>query len=167
MALPSVLKNFNLFVDGRGYAGRVEEVELPKLTIKTEEYRAGGMDAPVDIDLGMEKLECSFTLAEYDPALFAMWGLVPGNWVNITLRGGMDKDGVVTPVIVSLTGRWKELDMGSWKAGEIAKLKIQVSGRYYQLMIGTSAVVHIDLVNMVRLVDGVDHLAAMRAAIGA
>lgn len=167
MGLPSVLKNFNLFVDGKGYAGRVEEVELPKLTIKTEEFRAGGMDAAIEIDMGMEKLEASFTLAEYDPALFAMWGLVPGSWVNLTLRGGMDKDGVVTPVVVNLTGRWKEIDMGSWKAGEMAKLKISVSGRYYQLLIGATTAVHIDLENMIRVVDGVDQLATMRAAIGA
>ena len=44
---PRVLKNMNLFVDGRGYAGRVDEIELPKLTLKTEEHRAGGMDVPV------------------------------------------------------------------------------------------------------------------------
>ena len=30
--LPHVLKNMNLFVDGRGYAGRVDEIKLPKLT---------------------------------------------------------------------------------------------------------------------------------------
>lgn len=45
-----VLKNFSLFVDGRGYAGKAEEVTPPKLTIKTEEFRGGGMDAPIDID---------------------------------------------------------------------------------------------------------------------
>jgi len=167
MGLPSVLKNFNLFVDGKGYAGKVDEVELPKLTIKTEEYRAGGMDAPVEIDMGMEKLECSFTLSEYDPALFAMWGLVPGSWVNVTLRGAMENAGVVTPVVVSLTGRWKEIDMGTWKAGEIAKLKITVTGRFYELLIGGTAAVHIDLENMIRIVDGVDQLLALRTAIGA
>ena len=37
--LPRILKNFNLFVDGRGYAGRVDEITLPKLTIKTEEFQ--------------------------------------------------------------------------------------------------------------------------------
>ena len=26
---PKVLKNMNLFVDGRGYAGRIDEIELP------------------------------------------------------------------------------------------------------------------------------------------
>ena len=29
--LPRVLKNMNLFVDGRGYAGRIDEIQLPKL----------------------------------------------------------------------------------------------------------------------------------------
>ena len=27
--LPRVLKNLNLFIDGRGYAGRVDEIALP------------------------------------------------------------------------------------------------------------------------------------------
>ena len=46
--LPKILKNFNVFVDGLGYAGRVEEITLPKLTIKTEEYQGAGMSAPVE-----------------------------------------------------------------------------------------------------------------------
>ena len=62
--MSKILKNFNLFVDGRGYAGRAEEVTPPKLTIKTEEIRNGGMDAPISVDLGMEKLECQFILIE-------------------------------------------------------------------------------------------------------
>ena len=49
---PRVLRGFDVFVDGRGYAGKVEELELPKLSIKTEEFRAGGMDVPVELDMG-------------------------------------------------------------------------------------------------------------------
>ena len=55
--MAKILKNFNLFVDGRGYAGKAEEVTPPKLTIKTEEFRGGGMDVPAAVDMGMEKLE--------------------------------------------------------------------------------------------------------------
>ena len=54
--IPKILKNFNLFIDGRGYAGKCDEVNPPKLNIKSEEYRAGGLDAPIPIDMGMEKL---------------------------------------------------------------------------------------------------------------
>lgn len=53
--LPKILKNFNVFVDGRGFAGRAEEITLPKLTIKTEEFLGAGMSAPVEVDMGMEK----------------------------------------------------------------------------------------------------------------
>ena len=38
---PRVLKNMNLFVDGRGYAGRVDEIELPKLTSCRRHGRSG------------------------------------------------------------------------------------------------------------------------------
>ena len=65
--LPHVLKNMNLFVDGRGYAGRVDEIKLPKLTLKTEEHRAGGMDIPVELELGMDKLEAELTISDFDP----------------------------------------------------------------------------------------------------
>ena len=37
--LNDILKNMSLFVDGRGYAGNVDELNLPKLALKTEEFR--------------------------------------------------------------------------------------------------------------------------------
>jgi P2 family phage contractile tail tube protein len=86
--LNDVLKNMSLFVDGRGYAGNIEELNLPKLTMKTEEFRAGGMDAPVEVDMGMEKLECDFTLTRFDKDLLKLFGLAPGNTVSLTERTG-------------------------------------------------------------------------------
>ena len=74
MQYPRVMKNMNLFVDGRGYAGRIDEIQLPKLTLKTEEHRAGGMDLPVEIELGMEKLEAEMTFSDYDPELSSCLG---------------------------------------------------------------------------------------------
>lgn len=57
--LPNILKNFNVFVDGKGYAGKIDEITLPKLTIKTEEYHAGGVDIPISIDMGWKSLKLS------------------------------------------------------------------------------------------------------------
>ena len=91
--MPKVLKNMNLFIDGRGYAGRVDEIELPKLALKTEEHRAGGMDVPLEIDLGMEKLEATLTLSDYDPELFKLYGMVANDSVAITIRGAIQAQG--------------------------------------------------------------------------
>jgi hypothetical protein len=166
MMIPKVLKGFNLFVDGVGYAGLVEDVTLPKLSLKRDDHYNGGMDAPVDLEMGMDKLECDFTLSEYSDAIIKQFGLRNGAQVPLTMRGGLDNESGVIPVVVTLKGAWKDLDMGSWKAGEKSTLKAMVSLRYYKLAIGGTDLVEIDVENMVRIIDGVDQLAPMRDAIG-
>jgi P2 family phage contractile tail tube protein len=47
MGLPRKIKNFATFVDGTNFVGEMPEVSLPKLARKTEDYRSGGMNAPV------------------------------------------------------------------------------------------------------------------------
>ena len=165
--IPNVLKNFNLFVDGRGYAGIVEELNLPKINLKLEEHRVGGMDSPIQLTQGIDKLESDFTLSEYDQLVIQEFGLADGAQVPLKFRGGLDnEDGAVTPVEVTLTGSWNDLDLGNWKAGEKAPLKIMVAVRYYKLVIGGQDLIEIDVLNMVRSINGVDQLADMRAAIG-
>jgi len=164
--LPKILKNFSAFVDGRGYAGRVDEITLPKLAIKMEEYRAGGMDVPIDIDLGMEKLEAEITFSEYDPELFRLFGIMDNSTVNFTLRGGLQGTGDAQPVVVNLRGKIKELDSGSWKAGDKATLKCMISIFYYKLTIDRRELIEIDAENMIRKINGVDQLSSMRQALG-
>ena len=164
--MSKILKNFNLFVDGRGYAGRAEEVTPPKLTIKTEEIRNGGMDAPISVDLGMEKLECQVILIEYDPELLKQFGLVSGNSVQLTLRGALVDETSTTPMVIGLRGMFTEVDMGKFKAGDKSTLQCTVACRYYSLDIGGNKIIEIDVDNMTRVIDGTDQLAAIREAIG-
>lgn len=165
--LPQVIRAMSLYADGNGYAGVVEEITPPKLTIKTEEFKAGGMDVPLELDQGMEKLECSFTVASYDKSLFAAYGLVPGNMIAVTLRGAIEEDGNITPVVMKLNGSWKELDFGTWKAGEKVQLKVAVALKKYELVIGKDEQIFIDIPNMVRRINKVDMLSDARAAIAA
>ena len=165
--LPHVLKNMNLFVDGRGYAGRVDEIKLPKLTLKTEEHRAGGMDIPVEIELGMDKLEAELTISVFDPEVFKLFGLLDNAATQITIRGAIQAQGVAAkPVIVNLRGGWKELDAGTWKPGDKSTLTLQVAAHYYKLTVADEELIEIDAVNLVRKVGGVDQMAEIRAAIG-
>lgn len=165
--LPRVLKNMNLFVDGRGYAGRIDEIQLPKLTLKTEEHRAGGMDLPVEIDLGMEKLEAELTISDYDPEVYKLFGLLDLKPVQITIRGAIQAQGEdAKPVVVNLRGGWREIDAGTWKPGDKSTLKVSVAASYYKLTIDGQEVVEVDAINLVRKVGGVDQMNAIRAAIG-
>ncbi len=164
--IPKILKNFNLFIDGRGYAGRVEEVNLPKLSIKTEEFRAGGLDAPVLVDMGIEKLEGSFTLLEYDKDVLKQFGLVSGNAVQVTMRGAIQDDSNVSAVIVKLRGMYTEMDMGKVSAGDKATLQCTIVCRYYSLEIDADKLIEIDVDNMTRVIGGQDKLIDVRKALG-
>lgn len=164
---PRVLKNMNLFVDGRGYAGRVDEIELPKLTLKTEEHRAGGMDLPVEIDLGMEKLESTMTISDFDPEVFRLFGLLDRQDTPITVRGAIQRQGeAAQPVVIAMRGGWKEIDSGTWKPGDKSTLKVAAALNYFRLSINGQEVVEIDAKNMLRRIGGTDQMASIRNAIG-
>lgn len=167
MALPKTLRNFSLYVDGRGYAGRVTELTPPTLTVMAEEYRGGGMDLPAQIDMGMEALDMEFVLAEYDPEVLKLFGLVNQNQVRATIRGAMMANGEeATSIVYNVTGHIKEHDPGSMVAGEITEATFVMGLRYYKLTIGGSVVHEIDVENMTRVINGTDQLASIRTAIG-
>lgn len=165
--LPKTLKGFAVVVDGFGYFGRLNSGQLPKLVIKMEEFRDGGMDAPVELDMGSEKMEAEYGFAEYDPNLLSLWGLI-GQTKTLILTGSMEgEDGSTTPIVGTLTGVVKQSDFGDWKSGgEKTELKLMHAVRYFQLMIGARQVYEIDVENCIRRIDGVDQLAARRLALG-
>lgn len=160
--IPKILKNFNVYVDGRGYAGRVEEITLPKLTIKTEEFLGAGMAAPVEIDMGMEKLEMDLTFAEYDTELFKLFGLTNGSETAFTIRGAIQGAGNTESVVINVRGFFKELNCDTWKPAEKAALKCSIACTYYKLSIAGVELIEIDPINMVRNVNGSDQLSAFR-----
>lgn len=167
MAARDVRINFNAFIDGKGYAGQVEEFNAPKLTLKTEEFRGGGMDMPVEIEMGQEKMEADVSLLSYDRAALGRWGLGQGVSVPFTVREELrSHDGTVTAVVHNMRGKMREIDPGTSKAGEKAVLKIAFALDYYKLTHGGIVVHEIDAVNMVRIVNGFDVKAASRAALG-
>ncbi len=162
-----VRKNYNIFFDGRGYAGLSEEFNAPKLALKTEDWMGGGMFADVELTMGMEKLNADFSLLCVDPDILARFSVVEGAWVPITAREALDSiDGTVKPLIHTMRGKVKEIDPGTSKPGTKATTKITLSLIYYKLTHGVRVVQEIDLLNMIAMRDGIDAQAAIRSAIG-
>ena len=162
-----IRKNFNLFADGKGYAGNTDEANMPELALQTEEFRAGGMDAPIEITMGMEKLTADFTLNSHSKDVLSLFGIKEGSTTSFTVREAMESfDGTVTPVVHNLTGKIVKISQGTSKAGEAPKDKYDLSLTYYKQTIGGTIVHEIDVINMVRIINGTDVLADIRSALG-
>ncbi|KPA88066.1 phage contractile tail tube protein, P2 family [Pseudomonas asplenii] len=165
--IPETLSNLNLFVDGVSFQGDVPSLTLPKLTLKMDEHRAGGMDVPVELEMGMEKQEAGFTTTGVRRESLKFFGLADGSAFNGTFRGAYKGlKGKITPVIVTLRGTLKEVDMGDWKPGDKAEIKHSVALIYYRLEVDGREIYEIDALGMKRTINGVDQLAATRQALG-
>ena len=168
MGLPRKLKNFATFVDGTNYMGEMPEVTLPTLTRKMEEYRAGGMNGPIDLDMGQEKMEAELKGAGWIKGLMAKWGAGTHDAVMVRFAGAIQSDDseAVQTVEVVMRGRLSEVDPGSAKAGELTERTYKFTLSYYKATVDGEVELEIDLVNMVENVHGEDRLSAVRAALG-
>ena len=168
MSLPKKLKNFNIFNDAHSYQGIAKEITLPKLTTKTEEWRGGGMDIPVDVDMGMEKLTAEWTVGGYVVQVLKQYGLTQAGGTLLRMTGAIQQDetGEVQAVEVVMRGRHTEIDMGSAASGEETEFKVISSLTYYKLTIAGEELVEIDAINMVKKIAGNDVLEPFRRALG-
>ena len=168
MGLPRKIKNFTTFVDGQNCVGEMPEVTLPKLARKMDDYRSGGMSAPVKADYGMEGMEAELTAAGYMKELFTSWGTLRHDGVMLRFAGALQGDDSesVDSLEVVMRGRFSEIDPGTAKPGEATAIKYKAPLSYYKLSINGETLIEIDAVNMIEMVNGVDRLAETRAALG-
>jgi hypothetical protein len=162
--IADILYDLNLFVDGRGYAGRVKEIKLPTIKPKMMGYQAGGMAAEVDVPMGrFEKLEAEATLYAFDKNVLNLMRVLPGEQFAFTARGSkVSDDGTKKPVVVTMRGLLSEVDMDAWKPGDEMPLKLKMSLRYYKLEDDGTVVYEIDPVNYKAVVNGKDQLETTR-----
>lgn len=167
MALGKSLKNFNLFIEGRGFAGVIAEATEPKLAIKTEEWRGGGMLGPVMLDLGLEAQEIEFTFGGLVLQTVRSFGVSTVDAVGIRLSGAYQDDasGQVTRREVYVRGRFTELDYGNMQAGEKTEHKGKMAVAYYRSVVNGRTEIECDMVAGLFIVDGVDRYGEIMAAI--
>lgn len=169
MALPRILRGFNLFIDGDSYAGKVTELKLPTLSRKIEEFRAGGMDGSVAIDMGQEKLEMEFTLAEFSPAVLRKFGEPGIVGVPLRFKGAAEADlgdANMNAIEIVARGRWQSIGRDKVKQADLSEMKVTASLAYYKETVNDADLIEIDVIDMVFKVSGRDLLKERRQALG-
>ncbi|SEM52921.1 phage major tail tube protein [Halomonas caseinilytica] len=169
MALPKILKDFNLFGDGNNWQGQINTISLPDMARRMTEYEGGGMDGPVEVDMGHQLMEMTWTPGGLlVDGLFDTFGSPIHDAALLRFTGSYESDetGEVLPVEIVVRGRHKSIGMGEAQKGENTTGEISTTLSYYKLVIGGEEIIEVDKPGYVFRVRGVDRMAERRQALG-
>jgi len=161
---PRTIRNFNAFIDGTSYFGKVSEAKMPMLQLQTEEFRGAGMDAPIAIDMGQQAMTAEITFQEWSPELITLFGTKQ----RLVLRPGAmgEDDFTADTFIATIGGRWSTVEPNNLRPGQAAPLKLITSSDYFRLELNGTELCEIDVENGKRVIGGVDQLEGIRQAMG-
>lgn len=172
--IPRVLKMFNVYIgDGQqSYAGLAKTAKLPDLSEKLEEHKGAAMFTERELKQGLEKLEASIVLTDYNQDIHAEVARVNGSRSFVTLRGSIDNDEsegaeAAQPVVVTMRANFAKLERNDWESGSVTEITLTLSTvKYYKELINGTKVTEVDSDNIIWFAGGVDRMARHRANIG-
>ncbi|MBZ9576734.1 phage major tail tube protein [Modicisalibacter sp. MOD 31.J] len=169
MAIPKILKDFNLFGDGNNWQGQVTKLTLPELARRMVEYEGGGMDGPIEVDMGANLQEFTWTPGGLIvDGLFDTFGSPVHDAAQLRFTGAYESDetGDTVAVEIVVRGRHKTIGMGDASKGENTTGEVTTTLSYYKLTVDGEEIVEMDRPGYVFKVRGEDRLAQRRQALG-
>lgn len=153
--MPSVFTDFNISLNGQGFLGRCNSIELPKLKKKTEEKRYAGSQSPVKQFMGFEAMETKISFPCFVKEVYQMFA-IDGRTAVITARGAYKAEGgMAQPCVVVIGGKFEEIDPGKWQSGEANEFTVTVDTRLLSITYAGQPVVNIDADNSIYTIGGV------------
>lgn len=174
MATPLNLRDANIFmdftvwIDDVGRIGQCPSFQPPDIQIAVEEFRGGGMDGPVEIPFGVEKIDFEFDMHTWDNDVWQYLGYGPGSMnVPITFRGHlMTPEGVEKSVLIQTKSLIKSIKTNKVEAGKKVDMTIMLNCNFYSHDIDGVNVCTISLFEKIFVLNGVDRMAGARANLG-
>ena len=155
--LPRLFKGHNIFIEGYDLRGQIGDVERPKIALKMEEYRSGGMFGTAKVVQGLEVLEMTVTVSGYAAEVLRQFGGTIDSKV-IRFAGAVEKDDETGFKKVSgeAAGRITEIDQGSNSAGENGEIKFKIDLVRYSESLDGKEILYADVLQNKLRVNGTD-----------
>ena len=161
---PQTITDVNVYLETQGYLGAVKELTLPIIEKETRAQENAGHTRAIDLGF-FKELNLDFTLQQLAPEA-AAW-LAVGKFIDTpilfkgAIREGKDNKsflGVAKGIITKY-----EYPKFSPKAEVDTKIEMKLS--FFSAAFDGSEFMLFDTENMIAIIDGVDHLADVRAAL--
>lgn len=162
----NTITNANCYNNGLRLAGKLSEVTLPDVKIKTEDTQALGMYGTVEIPIGLEKMEAKF---KFNAIYADAWREEsPHKASVIIVKSNMQKHSAAgvaenIPVTVTFSGFFKEIPTGVIKPGSKLEPEHVMAVSRYKLVVGSEVIYDIDVYNNILIHCGKDILSSFKS----
>lgn len=162
----------NIYLTGTGsLLGRAEEIMLPDIAAAMSDHKAIGMVGKMELPSGLDKMEVSIKWnAIYSDVAKKFNDIFTARQIQVRFPVERYTSEGRTAVLngrVALTVLPKNIPLGSFKQHDNVELTQKFTATYMKLEIDGEIITEIDYLNNIYIVDGVDKLAPIRAALGA
>lgn len=162
--------NANVYANGNSLLGKVEEIGLPSIKIKTVEHKTLGLVGTLELPAGIEKMEGKIKWTSfYDDALILMAN--PFNFIQLQVRGSLETytaqgRAAQVPVVAVMTIFSKDLPLGAFKQHDPVDMETNYTALYTKLTVGDKDIVEFDVLANIYKVGGEDILLEYKNNIG-
>jgi len=159
--------NWNAFLNGDSWAGRVSKMKLPSLAEKVEAHRGAAMGMELDHKQGIEPLELTFTTTDIATDIHKLVATRDAQKQMIVFRGSSTTDespSETTNTEVTVQGSITKSEIGDFEAGSKVDTDFTMKSIiFYELKVNGTSVHKFDLFNHELVIDGTDQWAAEKA----
>lgn len=166
MALPKVLKDLQLMVDGVVMYGFVANVKRASLSRKTEKRRHGAGSVSIDLGWADDALDFPFGIDGYSAELAKKLGTGAIDGTQVIFTGVVEDGAGQKSVEIVARGRIVERDPAEFKTGELGTDTYNFHATYYKESYGGEVLQEVDNINVIWNQAGKDMLAETRALLG-
>ena len=154
MAVAKVVTDWDLSVDGVGFLGKAESIQLPEVEEITEEIRGCGKTGPVEVPMGMKLGDCTIKSLEISPMFYQAFGLA-GDAVGLICKALMRAEmGREVPLKAIIHGRFKKISTDAFEPGKIPRQEAVLRPVRYSLIIDNQPALVVDTENDVWNLSG-------------
>lgn len=164
------ITNANVYVDGRSFLGKTEEIKLPEVVTTMVEHKALGMVGKIELPSGIDKMESAQKWNSLYPEVL-LKAANPFQSVQLQCRSsqetytGQGRTAQV-PVVVFMTGTFKKFPTGNFKQHDNVEAETTMNVTYLRVVVDGKEILEVDVLANIYKVDGVDLLADYRKNIG-
>lgn len=168
MKLPRKLKDMVVHGNGESFMGECKTFTRPTLEMEGEDWKGGGMLAPVKIFNGLAALEVEHTYGGEIPSLNATFGEQALDATQLRFTGAYQNEGTgqYDHVEITVRGRTYSIDAGGDEVGGDTEVTYKTACVYYKQTRNGRVEFEVDVMNKVFVVAGVDRMAEERAILG-